>query len=94
VIAQLRTEGKGHELSAAHQVLGQVPLAGRVVTGDALLTQRDLCRQIVTQGGDYLFPVDENQPTLCADLDAAFSPLAADRCGRLGRSNCPGVANG
>jgi hypothetical protein len=79
VIAQLRTEGKGHELSAAREVLSQVPLTGRVVTGDALLTQRDLCAQIVQAGGDYLLPVDENQPTLRADLEAAFSPLAADR---------------
>jgi hypothetical protein len=84
VIAQLRTAGKGHELAAARQLLAEVPLAGRLVTGDALLTQRDLCAQIVARGGDYLLPVDENQPALRADLEVAFSPLAGDGAGRLG----------
>ena len=35
-----------------------------MVTGDALLTQRAICERIVANGGDYLFPVDENQPSL------------------------------
>jgi DDE_Tnp_1-associated/Transposase DDE domain len=94
VVAQLRTEGKGHELAAARQVLTQTPIADRVVTGDALLTQRDLCTQIVRDGGDYLLPVDENQPSLRADLEAAFSPLAGDRPRWLGRTGGPVVADG
>jgi hypothetical protein len=81
VLTQLRTEGKGQELAAAGQVLAQVPLAGRVGTGDALLTQRDLCDQIVAAGGDYVFPVKENQPALRESLARAFPPsaLAAER---------------
>jgi hypothetical protein len=78
ILAQVPTVGKGQELAAAKQVLAQVPLAGRVVTGDALLTQRDVCTQIVAAGGDYLFPVEENQPALRVSLERAFSPLAAD----------------
>ena len=93
LIAQLRTEGKGHELSAARQLLAQTPVTGRVVTGDALLTDRALCAQIVQAGGDYLLPVDENQPSLRADLDAAFSPVAAQRPRRLGGTDRPGVGN-
>ncbi len=84
VLAQVRTGGKGHELAAAKAVLAAVPLEGRLVTGDALLTQRELCEQIVRAEGDYLFPVDENQPALRADLEAAFFPLAAERPGRAG----------
>lgn len=94
VIAQLRTAGKGHELTAARTLLGQVPLAGRVVTGDALLTDRALCAQVVAAGGDYLLPVEENQPTLRAELEAAFSPLAGDRPGRLGAADGAGLAEG
>lgn len=84
VLAQVRTGGKGHELAAAKAVLRQVPLAGRLVTGDALLTQRELCEQIAQAEGDYLLPVDQNQPALRADLERAFSPLAAERPGRPG----------
>ena len=75
VLAQVRAAGKGHELAAAKQVLTEVPLAGRLVTGDALLTQRDLCEQVVADGGDYVLPIDENQPSLLADARAAFSPM-------------------
>lgn len=82
VLAQLRTAGKGHELAAAAAVLEAVPLAGRVVTGDGLLTQRDLCDQIVAAGGDYLLPVKENQPALLADLAEVFSPLGTDDAAR------------
>jgi hypothetical protein len=74
VLAQVAAPGKGQELAAAKEVLKQVPLEGRVVMGDALLTQRDVCEQIVAGGGDYLLPVKDNQPTLRSDLEAAFSP--------------------
>jgi hypothetical protein len=84
VLAQLRTAGKGHELAAGEQLLAAVPLDERVVTGDGLFTQRDLCAQIVAGGGDYVLPVEENQPALRADLVAAFSPLGAGDAGRGG----------
>ena len=64
VLAQRASPGKGQELAAAKAVLGQVPLEGRIVVADALLTQREVCQQIVSGGGDYLLPVKENQPTL------------------------------
>ncbi|HUR08564.1 MAG TPA: ISAs1 family transposase [Nonomuraea sp.] len=79
VLGQIRAAGKGQELAAAKALLRQVPVAGRVVTADALLTQRDISEQIVAAGGDYLFPVDGNQSALHDDAEAALSPLDADR---------------
>jgi hypothetical protein len=76
ILAQLATAGKGQELAAAKAVLAAVPLAGRLVTTDALWTQRDLAPQVVEGKGAYLLPVKDNQPSLHADLQAAFSPLA------------------
>ena len=78
-MGQVRAAGKGHELAAAKGLLKQVPIAGRVVTADALLTQRDISEQIVTDRGDYLFPVDGNQSALLADAGAALSPLDGSR---------------
>jgi len=66
VLGQAPAPGKGQELAAVTAVLGQVPLAGRLVTGDALLTQRDVCERIVVAKGDYLLPVDGNPPALLA----------------------------
>jgi hypothetical protein len=79
VAGQVRAAGKGHELAAAKALLNQVPLKGRVVTADALLTQRDIAEQIVTDHGDYLFPIDSNQPALLADAEAALFPLGRGR---------------
>ncbi|HET8644690.1 MAG TPA: ISAs1 family transposase [Vicinamibacteria bacterium] len=79
ILAQLQTAGKGQELAAAKTVLAEVPLAGRLVTTDALLTQREIAQQVVDGGGSYLLPVKDNQPSLHADLHAAFSPLEGDR---------------
>ena len=93
-LAQAPSPGKGQELAAAKAVLAEVPLAGRPVTGDALLTQRELCVRIVAGGGDYLLPVDANQPALLAAADAAFSPLERDRAGRLGAAGGRAVARG
>jgi hypothetical protein len=86
VLGQVAAPGKGHELAAAKAVLTTLPVAGRVITGDALLTQRAVCTQIVARGGDYLFPVDGNQPSLQSEVAEAFSPLADGRRGRADRS--------
>ncbi len=42
VLAQEAAPGKGEELAAAKEVLRQVPLEGRVVVADALLTTGSL----------------------------------------------------
>ena len=94
VLAQMATAGKGQELAAAKAVLGQISLEGKIVVADALLTQREVCRQVVAGGGDYLLPVKENQPTLQRDLADAFSP-SGDRNGpgtKSGGLAAPGMA--
>ena len=75
VLAQVAAPGKGQELAAAKTVLSQLPLEDRVVVADALLTQREVCRQIVAGGGDYLLPLKDNQPALRRDLMEVFFPV-------------------
>ncbi|MBI2755712.1 MAG: ISAs1 family transposase [Chloroflexi bacterium] len=74
VLDQAETDGKGRELAAVHVLLGRLPLRGRVLTGDALLTQLEVCQTILDGGGDDLLPVKDNQPSLLDDLTEAFSP--------------------
>lgn len=57
----------------APELLKGLDLQGLVVTGDALFTQRELCRQIVEQGGDFMFTVKGNQPTLLDDISTLFA---------------------
>jgi hypothetical protein len=74
VVAQLRVPGKTNEHKTALELLKLVPLEGTLITGDAAFIQRDLCTEVITRGGDYFLSVKENQPSLEADIRAAFSP--------------------
>jgi len=73
VVAQLRVDAKTNEHKAALELLGILPLTGRVVTADAMFTHRDVCAAILGRGGDYVLPAKDNQPTLLADVRAAFA---------------------
>lgn len=64
------------ELSRAPQVLRTLDLQGKLVSGDALFTQRGLSLQIVAAGGDYLWKVKDNQPNLLAEIELLFKPPA------------------
>lgn len=79
VLAQAPVGEKKNEISAAPSLLKTVDLSGKIVSGDAMHTQRNLSRQIVRAGGDYLWFVKRNQPTLCQQLVTAFASPAS-RC--------------
>lgn len=51
VVGQQRVPTGGNELGTLPGLLAQLPLVGRVVTGDAQFTQREASREIVAQGG-------------------------------------------
>jgi predicted transposase YbfD/YdcC len=55
---------KENEITKAPKAMECVEIAQKVVTGDAMYTQKALSAQIVRQGGDYIFPVKENQLSL------------------------------
>lgn len=78
VLSQFRVDQKTNEAKAALELLSSLVLKGRVVTGDAMFCQRDVCQHIIDSGGHYLIVVKENQPTLqetiAAEFKAAFSP--------------------
>jgi hypothetical protein len=77
VLAQLRVDAKTNEHKAALQLLGLLPLPGKVVVGDAMFCQRDLAEQIVAAGADYVFVAKDNQPALRSDVAAGFAFAAA-----------------
>lgn len=76
VLFQVEVGCQENEISAAPRVLKCLDLREKVVTGDALLAQRDLSRQIVEAGGDYVWTVKENQSTLRQDIQVLFQPEA------------------
>jgi hypothetical protein len=74
VIGQLQVAPEANEITAALELLKVLPLEGMIITGDAMFTQREICRVIVEGGGDYFFTVKDNQPALKADIALAFGP--------------------
>lgn len=72
VLLQVAAGEKENEITVAPQLLGSIDLRGKVVTGDALHTQRALSAQIIAAGGDYLWIAKENQPTLRQDIATVF----------------------
>jgi hypothetical protein len=83
VIAQMRVDAKTNEHKAALELLGVLPLRGKVVTGDAMFTHRDVAQKVIDAGGDYVLMVKDNQPELKEQIvsalhgDGDFSPLPA-----------------
>ena len=83
VLNQVEVASKASEQQAVKPLLDPLPLAGRVVTADALHTQRETAQYLVEEkGAHYLFTVKDNQPTLKADIASlpweAFPPSAHD----------------
>jgi len=68
----VRTSEHEGELTVAPAVLAALPLAGRVVSGDALYCQRSVCQYIVDHDGDYLLTLKENQPELFEEVALLF----------------------
>lgn len=73
VLAQIRVDAKTNEHKAALQLLGILPSKGRIITGDAIFCQKDLCQKITDEGGDYVFIVKDNQPSLATDIGAGLA---------------------
>jgi predicted transposase YbfD/YdcC len=72
VLVQVEVGGKENEIAVAPRLLKSIDLQGKIVTGDAMFAHRELSRQVVEAGGDYVWSVKENQPALRADIEALF----------------------
>jgi hypothetical protein len=73
VVAQMTVDATTNEHKAALRLLGVPPLAGAVVTADAMFTHADVCEKVLAGGGDYVVYAKGNQSPLRADIEAAFA---------------------
>ncbi len=83
VLSQSRVHDTRNEYSTALEMLRTMVLEGRVVVGDAIYCQRELCQQVIDSGGHYFLAVKGNQAGLEREIavelsvpDGAFSPLS------------------
>ncbi|HEX7293244.1 MAG TPA: ISAs1 family transposase [Solirubrobacterales bacterium] len=77
VLAQEAVPDKGSELAAIPVLLERLGaedgLKGALVSIDAIAPNADVAKAITAQGADYLLAVKANQPTLRAEVEAAFA---------------------
>jgi hypothetical protein len=73
VLSQTRVDSKTNEAKAAFELFKTLVLKGKVIVGDAIFCQREICEEIVDSDGDYFFTVKENQPTLLKNIRLAFA---------------------
>jgi hypothetical protein len=77
VLSQISVDEKTNEAKAALDLLDGLALEGRVITGDAMFCQHEVCDHIRDRGGHYFFVVKDNQPTLLQEIQAAFVETGA-----------------
>lgn len=74
VLFQVEVGSKENEIPAAGRVLKCLDLRGKIITGDAMLAQRELSLEIVAAGGDYVWIIKDNQPETRQDIERLFAP--------------------
>ncbi|MBP3961077.1 ISAs1 family transposase, partial [Gemmata sp. G18] len=69
-LAQVATGDKSNAITAIPVLLQQLELKKALVTIDAMGCQKDIARDIVAGGGDFVIAVKDNQPKLATALAA------------------------
>lgn len=73
VLGQLQVDAKTNEHKAALALLKILPVKGKIITGDAIFCQRDLCKETIDAEGDYVFFTKNNQESLAIDIQAGLA---------------------
>ncbi len=70
---------KTNEIKVIVPLLNEINVKGKVITADAMHTQKDFCKEVISHGGDYVLTVKDNQKSLREDISDCFigdfSPL-------------------
>lgn len=71
-LGHMKVDGKSNEITALPKLLEMIDIRGRTVTLDAMGCQKELAKQIVDRGGDYVLCVKANQISLHEDVRRFF----------------------
>ena len=71
-LTQRSVNDKTNEIPISTQILEAFDVSGKVITTDALLTQRAFCEKVVAAEGDYVLPVQKNQEHLFWTIETLF----------------------
>lgn len=83
-LGQLKVDGKSNEITALPALLKMLDVKGCVVTIDAMGCQKELAKQVIEQGGDYVFCLKGNQGSLHEETEYFF-----EEAKKMGFANVP-----
>jgi predicted transposase YbfD/YdcC len=77
-----QVDQKSNEIPAVQDMLDSLHIKNTLISADAMHAQTETAKNIISKGGDYLFTVKGNQPTLLYDIERlhekTFSPCIHD----------------
>jgi predicted transposase YbfD/YdcC len=77
-LGQVAVDSKSNEITAIPLLLELLDLRGALVTIDAMGCQKEIAKEIVSRGGDYLLAVKGNQEHLLHDVQATVERALND----------------
>ncbi len=80
-LGQVATEEKSNEITAIPQLLKQIDLTDSLITIDAMGCQKEIARDIVDGGGDFVISVKDNQPKLREAIESVLRETPRARPG-------------
>jgi predicted transposase YbfD/YdcC len=72
-LGQVATEAKSNEITAIPELLKQIELTDSLITIDAMGCQKEIARDIVDGGGDFVINLKDNQPKLREAIETHFN---------------------
>lgn len=79
VLGHVSVKKKENEITAMPTLLHPSLVKGRIITADAMHTQKKFCLHVSRSGGHYLLIAKENQPGVLADLIDFFGDKELDQ---------------
>ena len=79
VLGQVKVDDKSNEITAIPELLKVLSLNGCIVTIDAMGCQREIVKQIIEGGGDYVITLKKNQGGLYERVEALFKEALTKR---------------
>ncbi len=82
VLGQQKVADKSNEITAIPQLLSLLNIKGSVITIDAMGTQKKIAEQIISNQGDYILSLKENQAALYEQVCNQFHSFKEDSYSR------------
>lgn len=77
VLEQVKVKKGTNEITTIPAVLDKLDLDGKMVSIDAIGTQKDIASQICEKNGDYVLALKKNQPQLYEDVSLYLNDVAS-----------------